>query len=354
MVDLDRLELARVDPDDMLRRIRELPLQCSDAWANAQTLHLPADYKKVSGIVVLGMGGSAIGGDLARTLVQAAFASPVPITVSREYDLPAYANKNTLVIGCSYSGDTEETLSAFAQAARRGCKLLAVTTGGQIEADARSYGSPVLTFKYPSQPRGALGHSFVPLLAVLHQLGFIADPWPDLQEAIALMQSEARQLVPEVGKEHNPAKQMALKLFGKLAIVYGAGILSEVARRWKGQVNENAKAWAFYDVLPELDHNSVVGYELPKDVLPHLVVVSLEAPADHARVKVRQQVTRDLLQKAGVQVEAVRAQGKSALAQMLWTIHLGDYASFYLAALNGADPTPIPSIVFLKQRLAEQ
>jgi glucose/mannose-6-phosphate isomerase len=352
MVDLDRLDLAKVDPDDMMRRIRELPQQCSDAWANAQkTLRLPDDYKKVTGIVILGMGGSAIGGDLVRTLVQA--SCPVPVTVSREYDLPAYASKNTLVIGCSYSGGTEETLSAFAQAAKRGCKLLAVTTGGQIEADARSYGAPLLMFEYPAQPRGALGHSFILLLAVLRQLGFIADAWPDLQEAIALMQSEARQLVPEVGTEHNPAKQMALKISGRLPIIYGAGILSEVARRWKGQVNENAKAWAFFDVLPELDHNSVVGYELPKQVLPHLLVVSLEAPADHPRVKVRQQVTRDLLQKSGVQAEVVRAQGKSALAQMLWTIHLGDFTSYYLATLNGADPTPVTLISYLKQRLAE-
>jgi glucose/mannose-6-phosphate isomerase len=297
------------------------------------------------------MGGSAIGGDLTRTLVQG--ACPLPITVSREYDLPAYANKNSLVIGCSYSGGTEETLSAFAQAAKKGCRLLAISTGGQIVKDALSYKAPVLTFHYPSQPRGALGHSFIPLLAVLFQLGLIPDPRPDLDEAIALMRAEARSLVPAVDKTGNPAKQLALKFYQRLPVFYGAGILSEVARRWKGQVNENAKAWAFYDTLPELNHNSVVGFELPKSLLPHLLVVSLEAPADHARVRVRQQVTRDLLQKSGVAVETVQAQGKSALAQMLWTIHLGDYASFYLAGLNNADPSPVALIAYLKQKLAE-
>lgn len=351
MVDLDKLDLTRLDPDDMLRRVRELPRQCEDAWDNARSLQLPAGYAHVTNIVVLGMGGSAIGGDLARTLAQN--DCPVPITVCREYDLPAYATKNTLVIGSSYSGGTEETLSAFAQAARRGCKLMALTTGGQIAADARAYGAPVLTFSYASQPRGALGYGFVSLLAVLHKLSLIPDPCPALQEAVALMQSEQRDLLPEVDIEHNPAKKLALKFYDRLPVFYGAGILSEVARRWKGQVNENGKSWAFYDIMPELNHNSVVGFELPASLLPHLLVVSLEAPADHVRVAVRQKVTRDLLEKSGVQVEVVRAQGKSALAQMLWTIHLGDFASYYLAGLNKVDPTPVALIAYLKQKLAE-
>lgn len=352
MIDVDKLDLGRLDPDDMLRRIRELPKQCTDAWSNAQALKLPADYRRAANIVILGMGGSAIGGDLARTLVEQ--SCPAPITVSRDYDLPAYAGKDSLVIGCSYSGGTEETLSAFAQAAQRGCKLLAVSTGGQIVEDARRYGAPVLTYSYPSQPRGALGHSLTPLLSILFHLGFIADPWPDLQEAVTLMERQMPFLLPSSTQEKNPAKQIALKLYRRLPVIYGAGILAEVARRWKGQVNENAKNWAFYDTLPELNHNSVVGFELPKDLLPHLLVVSLEAPANHPRVVVRQKVTRELLQKAGVENLVVRAQGTSALAQMLSTIQLGDFASFYLAGLNDVDPTPVALIAYLKQRLAEQ
>ncbi len=351
MIDIDKVDVARLDPDDMLRRIRELPDQCRDAWANARPLTLPAGYKRVANVVILGMGGSAIGGDLVRTLVQD--RCPVPIAVCRDYDLPAYAGPETLVIGSSYSGGTEETRSAFAQAAARGCKLLAIATGGALIDDARAHGAPVLTYHYPSQPRGALGHSFVALLAVLHKLELIADPYADLCEAIDLMRSLGPTLEPTVPKDRNPAKQLALKLYDHLSIFYGAGILSEVARRWKGQVNENAKAWAFYDTLPELDHNSVVGFQLPASLLPHLVVVSLEAPADHPRVALRQQVTRDLLRTSGVAVEMVRAQGKSPLAQMLWTIHLGDYTSFHLACLNNVDPTPIALINYLKKRLAE-
>jgi glucose/mannose-6-phosphate isomerase len=191
------------------------------------------------------------------------------------------------------------------------------------------------------------------LVAVLYKLGLIADPWPDIEEAISVMQTMARDLVPEVDKTRNPAKKLALKLYKKLPVVYGAGILSEVARRWKGQINENAKAWAFHDVLPELNHNSVVGFELPKALLPHLIVVMLEAPADHPRVAERQKITAEILQQSEVEVEVVRAQGKSALAQMLSAIHLGDYASFYLAGLNNADPSPVALIAYLKKRLAE-
>lgn len=351
MIDIDKIDVARLDPDDMLRRIRELPDQCAAAWSNAQPLTLPASYRQVHTIVVLGMGGSAIGGDLVRTLVSDRCS--VPIVVCRDYDLPAYAGEHSLVIGSSYSGGTEETRSAFAQAAQKGCKLLAIATGGALVADARAHNAPFLTYHYPAQPRGALGYSFVSLLSVLHKLAFIADPSADLNEAIALMRALGPTLEPASPRAKNPAKQLALKLYDRLPIFYGAGILSEVARRWKGQVNENAKAWAYYDTLPELDHNSVVGYELPKSLLPHLVVVSLEAPADHPRVALRQHVTRDLLERSGIAVEMVRAQGNSALAQMLWTIHFGDYVSFHLAALNNVDPTPIALINYLKQRLAE-
>ncbi len=351
MTDLDALDLATVDPSDMLGRIRALPQQCADAWEHAKKLDLPLDLGRVSSIVILGMGGSAIGGDLARTLVQD--RCPVPIMVCRDYDLPAYAGKDSLVIASSYSGNTEETLSAFRQAAQRGCRLLAIATGGRLIDDAKTYKAAFHTFSYAAQPRAALGHSFVPLLAVFHRLGLIADPWPDLQEAVATMLSQQRALGAEVPTARNPAKTLAHKLHGKLAVIYGAGILSEVARRWKGQVNENGKAWAFFDVLPELNHNSVVGYELPKTLLSHLVVIMLTAAADHPRVTVRQKVTQEMLTKAGVAVEVVPSPGKSALAQMLCSIHLGDHASFYLAVLNGVDPTPVKNIAYLKQRLAE-
>lgn len=352
MVDLDDFDVTAMDRHGMLPRLRELPKQCAEGWQVAGHLSLPADYRDLSSILILGMGGSAIGGDLVRTLVQEQCV--VPISVNRDYDLPAYAGERTLVIGCSYSGNTEETLATFSEAAGCGCKLLAITTGGKLAEVAYRQNAPVIRYQYPAQPRAALGYSFGALLNVLFQLGLIADPWPDLKEAIAVMSRQDEQYTPEVPVAANLAKSLALALHGSLPVVFGAGILSEVARRWKTQLNENSKIWAFYDTLPELNHNTVVGFNLPADLISCLTVVMLRAEAEQQRVAVRQEITKDLLQRAGVRVEAVQAQGTSRTAQMLSTVFLGDYVSYYLAALYGEDSTPIANIEYLKSRLAQR
>jgi glucose/mannose-6-phosphate isomerase len=352
MINLDDLNLSKkLDPEGMLARIAELPQQCRDAWANVQTFDLPADYARVNSIVVAGMGGSAIGGDLVRCLAEP--ECPVPIAVSRDYTLPSFVGPATLVIASSYSGHTEETLSAFAQARERGAKLLAITTGGELARQAREWGAPLLTFSYRSQPRAALGHSFTLLLGVVGKLGFIADQSADLEEAIAVMealQGEIRETVPTT---QNPAKQLARKIYGHLPFVYGAGALSEVAHRWKTQFNENSKAWGVFDLLPELNHNTVVGYEFPADLAEKVVVVMLTSPLDHPRTRVRFRVTGEILARRGVAWEMIEARGRSPLAHMLSTIHFGDYVSYYLAMLYGVDPTPVAIIAYLKERLAQ-
>ncbi|HID87308.1 MAG TPA: SIS domain-containing protein, partial [Anaerolineae bacterium] len=238
MINLDDLDLfKKLDPDGMLARIAELPQQCRDAWANVQALDLPEDYAQVDGVVIAGMGGSAIGGDLVRCLAEP--ECPVPILVSRDYTLPAFVGPKTLVIASSYSGNTEETLSAFAQARERGAKLLAITTGGKLARQAREWGVPLLTFSYQAQPRAALGHSFTLLLGVVGRLGLVSDPSADLEEAIVVMEALQGEINETVPTAQNPAKQLARKLYGHLPFVYGAGALSEVAHRWKTQFNEN-------------------------------------------------------------------------------------------------------------------
>ncbi len=349
-MNLDTLDLKTVDPDNMLKLVRELPVQCHDAWQQVQSFRLPDDYRDVNAVAILGMGGSAIGGDLARTL--AADTSPMPIATLREYDLPAWVNRRALVIACSYSGNTEETLSAFGQAVARGGKLAAITTGGQLVQMALAVNASVFHFSYPSQPRAALGWSLVPLLGIFRQLGLMPDPSAAVAEAIQVMQSWQAEIDFTVPTADNAAKQLALRLHGKLPIAYGGGLLAEVARRWKGQFNENAKNWGAFEVLPELDHNAVLGYEHPADLADRLTVLMLTCPADHPRVALRQKVTADLLQKAGVAVEWVAARGQSKLAQMLSIIHFGDYVSYYLALLNGADPSHVNAINYLKKVLA--
>ncbi len=352
MIDFDNQALFReIDPDDMLGRIAELPQQCRDAWANVQSLELPSQYRQVNKIVVLGMGGSAIGGDLLRALAEPECA--LPIVTNRDYTVPAFVNAATVVIASSYSGNTEETLSALAQARERGAKLLAITTDGKLAQQARELGVPLLTFCYKSQPRAALGYALVSLIGVVHKLGLISDKTADLEEAIAVMEALQEEIRETVPVTENPAKQLAKRLYGHLPVVYGSGYLAEVAHRWKTQFNENAKAWSFFEQLPELNHNAVVGYQFPEELSERILVVMLISSLDHPRNKARFQVTREILTRHGIAYETIEARGESPLAQMLSAIHFGDYVSYYLALLYEVNPTPVRIIDYLKERLAQ-
>jgi glucose/mannose-6-phosphate isomerase len=352
VVDLDNWMLFHeIDSADMLGRIAELSQQCRDAWANVQSLELPPEYRHVNKVVILGMGGSAIGGDLLRALAEPECA--LPIVTNRDYTVPAFVSDETLVIACSYSGNTEETLAAFEEASKRRAALLAITTDGKLAQRARELGTPLLTFRYQSQPRAALGYSLVSLIGVLQRLGFIGDKADDLEEAITVMESLQEEIRETVPVAKNPAKRLAKRLCGYLPVVYGAGYLAEVAHRWKTQFNENAKAWGFFEQLPELNHNAVVGYQFPEELAERILVVMLISSLDHPRNKARFRVTQETLAKRGVAYETIEARGQSPLAQILSAIHFGDYVSYYLAMLYEVDPTPVKVIDYLKERLAQ-
>lgn len=352
MLDLDAPQsFPAFDPQGMLHYIAELPQQCEDAWKQIQSLALPDSYRRVSQIVILGMGGSAIGGDLLRSLLLE--ECPIPIIVHRDYGVPAFVDEHTLVVACSYSGNTEETLSGFDEALRRGAKLLSIATGGELAQRTCAHGLPLYLYHYQTQPRAALGYALMSLLGIAQCLELVSDKSADVVEAIAVMrqwQEEIRETVPLV---RNAAKSLAYKLYGRMPVVYGAEHLSEVARRWKGQFNENAKTWAFFDVMPELCHNSVVGYPAPSGLPQRVHVIMLTSPLNHPRVQMRFDIVRDLLQRDGFSCDVVKARGHSKLAQVLSTVHFGDYVAFYLAMLYGVNPWSIGNIEFVKSRLRE-
>ncbi len=339
------------DPQRMRDRIAELPVHCADAWHLVQDFSLPEEYRQVRQVVVLGMGGSAIGGALAAALV--ADECPVPILCVGGYDLPAYVGPETLVVGSSYSGKTEETLSAFAQALERGCRLAVIATGGDLAAIAEEKGIPLLRFSPCLSPRAAIGYSLMLLLGILWRAGLIRDPGGDLDEAIAVLEDWQRELRPETPTVRNPAKRLAGQLIGRLPVVYGAGFLAPVARRWKGQFNENAKQWAVWEEMPELNHNAVVGFGLPDEIRGRVSVLMLRSTLDHPRVQARWGITKELLLQEGIAPDEIWGRGKSRLTQMLSLVHLGDYVSLYLAMLNEADPTPVKPIDYLKKRLSD-
>lgn len=352
MVDLEDLAVyQRLDTEGMLAQLKRLPAQCRDAWEKALQFKLPRGYRKVDKVVILGMGGSAIGGDLLRSLAHR-LKRPL-IFVVRDYDLPPFVDENTLVIASSYSGNTEETLSALAQALETKCHKLALTTGGRLGEMAKRAGVPVFPIEHTSPPRAALGYSLMPLIAFFQQLGFFKDMSAEVAEMLQTLDDVLREWNETVPTTSNPAKQLAISLHDKIAVVYGAGIMSQVARRWKTQINENSKAWAFFEILPELNHNAVVGYEMPKGLAANIFVVMLRSSHIRHRTLLRYEITAELLKQNGIPHQIVDAPGKGELAQMMGLVYLGDWVSYYLALLYGVDPTPVKTIDYLKKHLAK-
>ena len=352
MVDLDDLLIyQQLDTSGMLDHLRQFPEQCQLAWERVLKFDLPPEYSPIDKVIILGMGGSAIGGDMVRRLALA--ESKVPVWVHRDYGLPLFVDQNTLVIASSYSGNTEETLSAFTASLKTPAKKLVLTTDGKLRQLAEKEGIPVFVIDYQAPPRAAFPHSFIPLVGIFQKLGLLGDKSADLKPALQILNQLSGDLVEATPRLSNPAKQLATKLWGHLVIIYGAEMLSEVAQRWKTQLNENSKTWATSELFPELNHNAVVGYEFPPEVKKRIFVVLLHSALFYPRSQLCYEATAKLLAKSGISHELVEAVGKTALAQVMSLVLFGDYVSFYLAILNKTDPTPVDSIDFVKRYLAQ-
>jgi len=350
VISLDRYSTYEgLDPQGMGMHLSGFPAQCRRAWRQASQFRLPAEFHRVNRVVVLGMGGSAIGADLVGGLVSLARAS---LTVSRGYSLPSSIDRQTLVVASSYSGTTEETLSGFAEALKLDCPKLAITTGGDIAKMAEQSSVPVFRIDYEAPPRAALAWSLVPLLAFLHRIGLVADKDARLDTVARLLDGLAARCGTETVTAANSAKLLARRLQDRLIVVYGAGFLTAVAQRWKTQVNENSKGWAFYEVFSELNHNAIEGYRHPGEIKGNVSVVMLWSPFLGKRLEQRYRVTADILRRSGVKHEMVEGQGNDRLSQMMSLVYLGDWASYYLAMLNGVDPSPVDRIAYLKKRLS--
>jgi glucose/mannose-6-phosphate isomerase len=349
----DREHMKSIDRDDMLPHIDAFADQLDHAWTLALSCPLPDTYHHPRQIVLCGMGGSAIGGDLAAALVSR--TSPAPLIVLRDYALPAYVSgPDTLVIASSFSGNTEETLSAAEQALERGVHLLAITTGGQLATHANTHNYPLWQFDYKSQPRAALGWSLGMLIGLAHRLGLAPTLEADLKETTALLRAEQRVLGVESPLSRNPAKRGAGQLIGRIPVFYGGGLFEPVARRWKCQLNENSKTWAQYEGMPEANHNAVVGIDFPEERIMNMSAVFISSKEfNHPRVYLRHKLTHQLYLQNGIMVDTFHPKGDSALAQMCHAVQYGDYLSYYVAMAYGADPSTIAPIVELKTQLAQ-
>jgi glucose/mannose-6-phosphate isomerase len=352
-MNLDDLEyFKKLDTLNMLAEIDGLPDQLQQAWDLGAAQPLPK-LDGIRTIVLSGVGGSAIGADLAAAAVFSSIRAS--IIVHRDYGLPAFAQgQQTLVICSSHSGNTEETLDSFETALKNDCSLVVISTGGELIKRAGEKNIPVWRFSHNGQPRAAVGFSFGLLLSLLARLGLIPDPATDIAEAISAMKKSQEHLRADVPAANNPAKRYAGQLVGRWVTVMGAGVLAPVARRWKGQINELAKAGANFEFLPEADHNTLAGIINPGEMLNmRTMTLFLRAPSDHPRNRLRSDLTRQAFMLEGLNTDSVDARGESALAHMWTLILFGDYMAYYLAMAYGVDPTPVEVLVSFKKSMVD-
>ena len=349
---LDTLkDLKKLDPSGMYDKIYHFPEQLEEASGIGMNLNPDLEYfKGIRNVVVAGMGGSAIGGDLVRSYI--ADKINVPFMICRHYRLPEFVDENTLVIASSYSGNTEESLAAFNDAVNRKAKIACITTGGKLGELARknSFLLAELPKGYP--PRAALGYSFIPLLYLIHKLGFIGRIDDDISELIWGLKQYRATYAIDVRTGENPAKSLAIRLFEKIPIIYsGPELTDAVGTRWKGQICENAKCLAFSNQFPEFNHNELVGWNIIKAYKNKVVVIYLRDSDDHDRVNLRMSIVKEIISKLKVEIIDVISQGDFPMGRMFSLIQIGDFTSFYLAILNKIDPTPVKVIDFLKAEL---
>ena len=309
------------------------------------------DYPKPGNIVVAGLGGSAIGGDLLKDWAKTQLT--VPIEVSREYKLPAYANKKTLVFITSYSGDTEETLSSFLDALKRKCMIYCISSGGALIKYAQKHKVPHLQVPTGMPPRAALPYMLVPLLVYMEKAGLVKGVTQELNETFSVLEKISEDNSPLKPTNENFAKNVAQNIGESAPVVYGFGFYRSVAQRFKQQFNENSKSAAKWEYFPELDHNEIVGWEGRGEQCKWYSVIFIRDIDEPVEIESRIEITKQIMEKVGLVMFDLEVQGTSPLAKMLSTILVGDFISVYLAVVRGVDPTPVKAINILKDTLKQ-
>ena len=342
--------VQRYDLANMRKLLIEFPLQIEEAVRIGKSASITFRGRKINNIVVTGLGGSAIGGDVLRSYTSEELS--VPFIVNRHYMLPEFVNNNSLVIVSSYSGSTEETIAAHLDANKRRASVLCITSGGETERLAKKSKQPVIKIPKGYPPRTALGYSFFPALISLTKMNLLPSQDKAIRETIALLKRKAKMYASLNG--NNPAYELAKRLYMKLPIIYSsADHFDAVNLRWRGQLAENAKVLAFGHVLPEMNHNEIVGWKVLQRIMNDIAVVFLRDVDELPRVKTRMKITKGIVSEFTNRVIEVHSEGKYLLARIFSLIYLGDWASYYLALMNGVDPTPVRVIDYLKWELGK-
>jgi len=339
------------DKSDIYKVISDLPNQIRDAAKIGKELNFSFDREKVSNILFAGMGGSAIGGDVVRSLVE--HECSVPITVVRNYTLPKWANESTLALISSYSGNTEETLSVYNDARKKGCRIICSATGGKLEELALGDKLPLLKIPKGLPPRGAIAYSAIPWLIIFGSNGIISDKRLEIDDTAKQLDEMVKIYGNLDSEETNIALETAMKLKGKIPIIYvSAGAFSVIGKRWANQLQENAKVLAYSSELPEMNHNEIMGWHLKGQKKVDILPVFIFSELYHERIKKRFEITSRLIEDKGIEPVKITLTGESLITKLFTFINMGDFISYFLALLNEVDPEPVDIISDLKVELA--
>lgn len=343
----------KYDPSDMLGVIESFPEQCSSAKRVGFSFGISSALKRrYDNVICTGLGGSAIGADIMRSYLSSEAA--VPIFVNRDYTLPAFAGRASLVIATSYSGDTEETISAYKDAKKKKAAIVALTSGGQLRDIASKDGFPVILVPKGLPPRGALGYVFFPALILLSRIGIIGDKLKAINDTVKTLTHLKDHLIGHrVASAKNIARAIAKEAHLKYPVIYGAQKhIDAVVTRWRAQIAENSKTLASGHTFPEMTHNEIVCLQNPQRLLKEFIVIVLRDRSEHKRVSVRIDISKKIIRDAGSDVMEVRSVGRGLLERIFSLIYTGDFVSYYLAVMNKVDPMPVERIAYLKKRLA--
>ncbi|MEM0007179.1 MAG: bifunctional phosphoglucose/phosphomannose isomerase [Candidatus Bathyarchaeia archaeon] len=347
---LDNLDKIReVDKNDMLSFCVNAAKHYESAVRIAEKVMI--DYPKPRSIIVAGMGGSAIGGELLKDWANDKLT--IPVEVCREYTLPAHADKRTLTFIVSYSGETEETLSVFLDAVKRNCMIICISSGGTLLNFAEKLKIPSIRVPEGIPPRAALPYLFIPTLVILQKLGLVTKVRAEISEAVTVLRQVCIENAPEKPLKENFSKKLATDIGGTVPVVYGFGFYRSVAQRFKQQFNENSKVPSKWEVFPELNHNEVVGWEKAEELVDHFSVVIIRDKSEPESIKCRIEATKELLSGKVEGIYEVWSRGEGKLAKMLSTTVIGDFTSVYLAILRGVNPTPVKTISVLKDKISK-
>ena len=347
---LDNLEkIKEIDQQNLSKIMKDLPYQLEKVWQEREKIKLKIDKKKIKNLVLVGMGCDRLTAELIKKIMNQ--KSTIPVETISDYQIPNFVNEETLIIFLSYSGNTLEVIETIKTALTKKTNIFAISGGGELNKIIEKYNLPHYQFKSRGPSRANLGYLFCPILILLSKLELIKFEKKEFFNLLKLLIEFNKLNSPKEKTERNVAKYLAYQIYDRVPFIVGAQHLTPIAKRWKNEINENAKTFAFAEEMPEFFHAAAVGIDFPMTAADNFFFLFLESNLYKRKIKKAMILFQEILKEKKICFERVPVVGKTILAEMMTGLLLGDWVSFYLAILNNIDPTPVKNIEIIKKRL---